>query len=73
MRPDKENLSDFIAGIYLRLSSPLTRNETNTFKINQLGIFETEITHSSGEQETIKNSKLLSIGSGFDNGVAKDS
>ncbi|NOQ14534.1 MAG: hypothetical protein GQ583_08690 [Methyloprofundus sp.] len=73
MRPDKENLSDFIAGIYLRLRSPLVTNETNRFKINELGFFESEITHSSGEQEIINNSKLLSICSNVDNEVVKDS
>ncbi|NOR81122.1 MAG: hypothetical protein GQ529_09885, partial [Methyloprofundus sp.] len=73
LSPDKKSFADFIAGIYLKLTSSSTNNESKTFQIDSLGMFETDITHTSGEQETIRNSKLLSTCSGFGNEVTKDS
>lgn len=73
MSPDKESVADFIAGIYLKLTPALASNKSNTFQITKLGVFETEITHSSGGQETIQNSKLLSICSSLDSEASEDS
>jgi len=73
LSPDKKSFADFIAGIYLKLTPSSTNNESQTFQIDSLGMLETDITHTSGEKETIRNSKLLSTCSGFGNEVTKDS
>lgn len=58
--------SDLIAGIFLRLKiitslNADVQNENNHLRITKLGILVSEVSHSSGEQENINNSKLLSI------------
>ena len=54
-------------GILIKGGEPLEMAyKIDAVILDKTGIFETEITHSSGEQETIKNSKLLSICSNFD-------
>lgn len=70
--PDKEDIADFVAGIYLKLTPPLISDEVETIHIDKLGFIESKIRHTSGKQETIKNSKLLSICSNSDSKEAKD-
>ncbi len=61
INPTPERIPDFIAGIYLKLTYPLANKEAQTLHINHYGIFESEITPTSGQKETIRNSKLLLI------------
>lgn len=63
---DASAFSDLIAGIFLRLKMITSlddgvQNENNHLRITKLGIFVSEVSHSSGEQENINNSNLLSI------------
>ncbi len=71
LSPDKETISNLIAGIYLKVTRPVLNNQIETFKINSLGFFESEIIHSSGKLEKIKNSKLLIICSDVENSTSE--
>ena len=63
---DASAFSDLIAGIFLRLKMITSldddvQNENNHLRITKLGILVSEVSHPSGVQENINNSKLLSI------------
>lgn len=70
MKPTSERIPDFVAGIYLKSAYPIANKEAQALHIHHYGIFESEITLTSGQQEKVRNSKLLLID--FDNERPED-